>query len=141
MNNMNNILADIVKLTHTIMILFIILGPFYKNPLLIILHIVSCLCLLMHWYANSDICCLTIVESKLRNVEQVDTIVYKFIQPIYNISELEFNKIIWLYTTLVVIISIYKLYKSENVYKIYKYFIDKKSVSYDDINYISKYLV
>ena len=138
---MNNILADIVKIIHAIMILFIVLGPIYKNPLLIILHIVSCLCLLMHWYTNSDICCLTIIESKLRNVKQVDTIIYKLIKPIYNISELEFNKIIWIYTSIVVIISIYNLYKSDKAHKIYKYFTDKKHISFRDIKYISKYLV
>jgi hypothetical protein len=107
----NIFLANIVYLSHLLLILFIIYGPFTSNPLILLLHIVSCICLLFHWYMNSDLCSLNILEAKLRNIKISQTITYQFIKPVYNISELKWNKFIWLITIIVLLLSLYKFYK------------------------------
>ena len=73
----NIFLANIVYLSHLLLILFIIYGPFTSNPLILLLHIVSCICLLFHWYMNSDLCSLNILEAKLRNIKISQTITYQ----------------------------------------------------------------
>ena len=85
---MNNIvLANLVKLFHTIIILFVLLTPFLLNKYhsLLILHISFSLCLIIHWVNNSNVCSLTLLESRLRGIEPDESFLYQFISPIYDI--------------------------------------------------------
>jgi len=109
---MNIFLANVIYILHILLILFIIIIPFLDIPLLIILHIVLCIGLIFHWIFNSDVCFLTIVETHLRGVKYDKTFTYKLVSPVYNISQYSYNKIIWIFTIILLLISIYKLYKS-----------------------------
>lgn len=113
--NYNIILANIIRLIHILIIIFILYVPFSDVPIYLLLHIVSCISLLFHWYLNSDICFLTFVENYLRNIPYNKTLSYQLIAPLYNISEIEFNKFIWLLTILLLLISINKLYNSKKM--------------------------
>ena len=137
----NIILANIIYFFHILIILFVIIIPFINIPLILLLHIVFCLCLFVHWYQNSDICCLTLFEAHMRGINKMDTIVQQFIGPIYNISELKLNKIIWIITIILLLVSIYNLYYSKNIREIISYYnnIDS-SITYKDINNIIKLL-
>ena len=109
----SKILANLIFLFHICIILFMIIIPFLHNPALLILHIAFSICLLIHWYNNSDKCSLSLLEAYLRNTSDDKTFTYKFISPLYTISETEWSQIVHLITILLMSISIIYLYNSE----------------------------
>ena len=113
----NIFLANIVYYFHILIILFIIITPFINDVLLLVLHIVFCVCLFTHWYLQSDECVLTLIECKLRGIDKVNSLIYEFISPIYNINKTKFNKLSWIITLFMFIFSIYKLYNSNSLYQ------------------------
>ncbi len=116
--NVNLFLANIISIFHFLIILFVLLAPFSNIPAILILHITFVLCLMVHWYSNSNVCCLTVFESQLRGLEHQDTYSYKFISPIYDISMTDWSNIIWIITFILLCISIYKLYNTDKFKKV-----------------------
>ena len=110
--NKNMILADLVFLFHCIIVLFILFAPFTDIPAILILHIIFSICLFVHWYANSNVCSLSVLESNLRGLDRTNTFTHQFIGPVYDISSSEWSSIIWMITFFIMSISIYKLYHS-----------------------------
>lgn len=111
----NLLIANSIYIFHILVILFVIFIPFSNIPAFLILHITFCLCLFVHWYANSNICSLTIIEGKFRGLDRTQTFSHKFIAPLYDISESEWNTYIWIITIILMFISIYKLYHTQKV--------------------------
>jgi len=110
-------LANLIFIFHILVVLFVIIVPFTDSPAFLILHVVFCFCLLVHWFTNSDNCSLTLLESKLRGKEVCETFTYQFIAPIYNISQKEFNEVVKIVTIILMCISIYKLTKTKKIKK------------------------
>ena len=108
----NIILANLVRLFHIIVIIFVLIGPFSKNPLVLILHIVFCLCLMIHWMFNSDTCFLTLLETKIRGIDDNESFTYKFVAPMYNITHTKWNKLVWVITIIVCLIAVFNLKNS-----------------------------
>ena len=48
--------ANLIWIFHTLVILFILLGPFLNSPALWVLHITFSFSLLVHWYGNNNMC-------------------------------------------------------------------------------------
>ena len=113
----NEQLADLIYYFHCIVVAFIVFAPFTNIPALLILHITSCLSLMIHWISSSDICSLTIIEANLRGLDRKETVSHRFIAPIYNIGDSEWSTILWIVTFILMCISMYKLYHS-NKFKI-----------------------
>ena len=109
---LNIILANLIYIFHIIIILFVILTPFYKIPAYLILHIIFCISLIIHWTKNNNACSLTLIESKLRGIPESDGILYKFISPIYDISKTEWSKFCYNATIILALISFYYLITS-----------------------------
>jgi hypothetical protein len=128
-------LGYIINLFHILVILFVLLAPFiFRNsPLVLILHVVFGLSLLIHWYANDDTCCLTEFETYLSGGDKVETFSYKFISPMYKVSEKDWSKICYILTILLMTVSLYNLITSENSKKIVENI--KKGIIFDEENY------
>jgi uncharacterized membrane protein YjgN (DUF898 family) len=112
----------IIKIIHIMLILFMILAPFSNIMPLLILHITGSWCLLVHWLANNDICFLTMMEGKLRNIDYRKGFLHQFISPIYNISDKSLSKLCHFVVILTMSISIYNFLNSntyENVKQCY----------------------
>jgi|UniRef100_A0A6C0EEI2 hypothetical protein len=118
----NLFFANIIYYFHILIILFIIITPFIDNVLLLILHIVFCLCLFLHWYLNSDECILTLIECKLRNIKKINSFIYEFISPMYNINKTKFYNLIWIITLIMFLFSIYNLYNSKSLHRAIIYY-------------------
>lgn len=108
------LLADFVFIFHCAIILFVLFAPFTNIPAILILHITFSICLLLHWYTNSDVCSLTILESHLRGMDRTDTFTHQFIAPIYNISTSDWSNIVHIITILGMFTSIYYLYNNKD---------------------------
>jgi len=126
----NEFLADCIFYFHIFVVLFIVFMPFLDvPPVFLILHITSCVCLMLHWYSNSDICSLTVIEGQLRGVDRTETFTHKFISPIYKITSTEWSNIVWLVTFIVMCVSIYKLYHTDKFKIALKCYYDSKEFS------------
>lgn len=82
---MNNILANLIRILHVLLILFILCVPFVKKIpwQLILLHFVIVGSLLLHWVTNNDDCLLSNLESKLRGIPVETSFMYSLVSPVY----------------------------------------------------------
>lgn len=129
-------LANCIFIFHLLVVSFIIIAPFINNQAILILHIVSSISLIIHWYGNSDVCSLTILESNLRGISRKEGFLHQFISPIYKIGSTEWSNIVWFITFLLMCISIYNLYNSEK-FKIAldSYYNEKDKTIIKTLNY------
>lgn len=109
-------LSILISIIHLLLVLFVVVTPFSNLPGLLLLNIITCLSLLLHWFLNNNTCSLTIIESYLRGVNSDQTFIHRIVDPVYSISEHSLNKIIWLVTILSLAISSYKLYSILSVH-------------------------
>ena len=117
----NILLANLVRLFHIFIILFVLIAPFINDSSILILHISFCICLMIHWIFNSDQCVLTHLEKKLRGVSDDEAFTYKFIAPMYNITHTRWNNLVWIITIIMCLISIYNLINNEKI----RYFLNE----------------
>lgn len=117
---MNLLLANIIRLFHILVVLFILVTPFItKDFMILLLHITSCISLIVHWMSNNSICSLTLLESKLRGIEIHHSFIYEFIAPIYEflhipiISENNLSTFIYVLVVSLMFFSIYRLSKAK----------------------------
>lgn len=108
----NIFLANCIWTFHLIIILFVIFAPICNIPCILLLHITFCMSLLVHWYGNSNICSLSVLEAKLRGLNYTQSYTHQFIAPVYEISNTQWSMIVWSITILVLGFSMYKMYYS-----------------------------
>ena len=109
----NIFLANCIYVFHLLVVLFVLFTPFIQNPALLILHITFSICLLLHWWGNSNVCSLSMMESQLRGFHYTQSFTHKFISPIYDISKTEWSRICYIVTIILLLISSYYLYTSK----------------------------
>lgn len=127
------LLANIIWSFHTFIILFVILAPFTQIPAILILHITFAICLLMHWYTNSNTCSLTIMESYFRGLPNDNTFMHQLISPIYDVSSTDLNNIVHIVTYITLILSIYYLYNSTKFKETLECYTKLKDKSFTNI--------
>jgi predicted neutral ceramidase superfamily lipid hydrolase len=116
----NVFLANCISIFHTLVVLFVLLAPFIDIPAILILHITFSICLLVHWWANNNICSLSYIESQLRGTDHTESFTHKFIAPIYDISKTEWSQICKIITIILLCISLYNLYYSKKTADIFR---------------------
>ena len=95
-----------VKIIHALFVVFVLLAPFSNVELLLTYHFIIIPLLWIHWYTNNDICALTLIESKLRGIENTsDTYIGSIINPIYRLQ----NKDIYVITAILFLVTSYNL--------------------------------
>lgn len=109
------LLQLIINIFHLIVIIFVLTAPFVFgcSPLILILHIVFCFSLMVHWYSNNDICCLSEFEAYVTGKDRVDTFSHSLIAPMYNFPPQVWSQFCYILTGGLMVISIYKLVKCE----------------------------
>jgi hypothetical protein len=60
-------IADICNIFHWFVIIFVIVTPFLKDQRLLVIDLMLMYSILIHWIANNNVCCLTIMEKILRD--------------------------------------------------------------------------
>lgn len=101
------LLANVVRLIHVSIVVFIIVVPFIKtrNWMLFVLHSVAVVTLMAHWYLDEDTCFLTFLESALRGIPVQESFMYSIVSPVYKISDEEIKDIVMMVTPLLGMIS------------------------------------
>ena len=121
-------LANLIRIFHLFIILFILIAPFTNLTALLILHITFSISLLVHWVCNSNECSLTLLESQLRGLPKNESFSYKFISPMYDISNSDWSRFCYVITIFLMCISIYNLYYSEKLAKTMKCFSERTKI-------------
>lgn len=80
----NSLYSIIIKAIHLLFVLFIVLTPFFGNEFMLTYHFIAIPFLVLHWITNNDTCALTLLESKVRGVDDDQTFIGNIIKPIYN---------------------------------------------------------
>lgn len=112
----DSILVKFIQLFHLCIVLFVAFGFLIPIPSILILHSTFAFCLLVHWYANSDVCSLSIIEAKLSGVDYTQTFMHRIVSPMYNISQYTLSKIIKVLTIFLGIASIIHLVTSKRTH-------------------------
>ena len=110
----------IITILHIIVILFVLITPFTNYNYFLFMHAIIVPFIMLHWYLNNNTCSLTIAEKEIRkrmnggnkNVVDDECYTYKFIAPIYdfNKNHEEYSKFIYILTSGLWFITLYKLY-------------------------------
>lgn len=99
-------LATLIKYIHIGFILFVLLVPFIGNEFLLNYHFITIPFLLMHWLTNNDTCALSLMESKLRGMDETQTFMGRLVKPVYNIQSRDF----YIACVILFMITTYRLY-------------------------------
>jgi hypothetical protein len=138
---LNLLLANSIFIFHCIIILFILFAPFTNIPAILILHITFAISLIVHWNANSNVCSLSMLEAHLRGLDtRENTFTHKFIAPMYDISLTEWSNIVWIITSIVLCISIYKLYHTDKFKIAWKCYLESEEEEKTFSNKIVQFL-
>ena len=108
---LKKILYYIVSYIHFLAVLFVIAAPLSNSPGILILNTTYTMSLMAHWYFNSNICCLTLVESQLLNKKTSDTFMHQLVAPIYDgFTEPFLSNVSWVITIISFVVSVYKFF-------------------------------
>jgi len=113
------ILAGVVRLIHIAIVIFIVASPFMKkrNWMIDVLHVVSVITLVAHWYMDEDTCFLTFLESTLRGIPVQESFVYSIVSPVYKISDEEIKSMVMAVTPVLGLISFVRILNNWSVIK------------------------
>lgn len=122
------ILAFIIRIIHYMIIAFILLAPFSNLAPLLILNITGCWSLLVHWSANNDVCCLTLLEGQLRGIDYQKGFLHQFISPVYKISDKNLSNVSHYVVVMSMLISFYNLLETKSFAKAKKCYENNGSI-------------
>ena len=115
---MSCILLYIILAMHVLLMLFILLVPFFGSNYLLTMHFIIVPFIILHWVVNNNTCALTIMEHKIRETmtgtvcDVNDCITYRIVSPVYDFNKNynNFSSIIYIITISLWLISAYRLY-------------------------------
>lgn len=113
------LLANIVKIIHILFTLFVILTPFIKNIiwLILLLHVVVVISLIFHWITNQDVCFLTWLECYIKGIPSQDSFIHSLVSPVYKIENDQLKTLCYIITPLLGLISMSRLYTNLYIIK------------------------
>lgn len=98
--------ATLVSWVHHLLVLFMVYVPLYvMDPQWLLIHSVVGVSLLVHWYFNDNMCCLTQLEAWLRGVDLHETGAHAVASRVFERPD----EVYWWTTTALVLVSMYKL--------------------------------
>lgn len=105
-------LAAIIRLLHLAFVVWFVVAPFTNVPEMLVLHAIVAPFLWLHWILNQDGCFLTLVEKKLRGVEDDKSFFHNLLSPIYLLSDLKDSDIrfgVMMASVLLWLVTVHKL--------------------------------
>lgn len=107
------IAANIIWLIHIAFILWYIITPFTNNVPMLTLHFFTAPMLWVHWITLRDECSLTLLEMKLRGIEDCkESFFWNVVSPIYKPRTDEtMRQFIWIASILLWLVTLSKVLK------------------------------
>ena len=125
------LLANVVRLSHSLVVLYIVLVPFLAPWFLLPGHIGMNSLLMMHWLTNNNTCAWTILEAKLRGLPVEEGFIYSIVRPMFESGRFSFGqrdrrstvaKVIWVCTITLLLASCYRLYNCKQFWRSLSWF-------------------
>lgn len=92
-----NVLATLVSILHWAFVLFMVWAPFSSNRAALVLHLLVTPFLWAHWLLNDDTCALTLLEKKLRGLDDNSkSFFYSVVSPIYKVRDENLRVCAWM---------------------------------------------
>lgn len=115
---MDKLLLMLITLIHLLVVLFVVITPFYGSNYVLLIHAIIVPFMMLHWVYNDNSCFLTTVELKLREkiygvpATKNDCFTCRVISPIYDLTTNynEQSTFIYIVTSLLLFVSVSKLY-------------------------------
>lgn len=90
----------LIFLLHALFVAFLTWAPFSSCDVAIVGCALLMPCLWVHWLLNDDTCALTLLERKLRGVENCDSFFYNLVSPIYKPRDADVRAFAWVASVL-----------------------------------------
>lgn len=87
----SKIFVKIIQIIHLLIILYIIIGPFYKNQIDQVIGLL--IFIILRWITNDHECNLTKIENFITGNRE--GFISKIVNPIYKLNESSMNKVIY----------------------------------------------
>lgn len=87
--------AWIIRFLHVAFVAFVAFAPFTNSPHLLVLHLLMMPLIWIHWVLNDDSCVLTVLEKKLRNVEDDKSFFHALVSPVYTMPDASIRRACW----------------------------------------------
>lgn len=123
----------IILICHLVIVLFVVITPFFNSNYLLFMHSIIVPFIVFHWITNNDMCALTLIEKEIRkrlnkNYDDSNCFTCKIIEPVYNFKNNNVDKKSFIYniTIFLWIVSVSKLYikhKNKQINNFYDLFI------------------
>lgn len=88
--------AAAVSALHCAFVLFMAWAPFSGNRVALVMHLLLTPFLWVHWLCNDDTCALTVLERRLRGVDDDDSFFYALVSPVYKVRDDMVRWVAWL---------------------------------------------
>ena len=111
-----NIVANIIKLIHVMIIIYVLYYPFISYHIILdIVYLIFIPFMILHWKYNNDDCALTVFENYIRgnDLYEKDTnknFMYNLLYPIFNLPLLLNAYFVYSIVFILYIIKIYNVY-------------------------------
>jgi hypothetical protein len=105
-------LAEIIKIIHGALVVFILGTPFFGDASLMSLHLLIVPFIMLHWLTNQTVCALTEIEKFLSGKTKDDeTFFGKVVGPVYKFkTKGEENLFVWTLLVTLWVVTLFKLY-------------------------------
>lgn len=89
--------AGLVSVLHWAFVLFMVWAPFSSSRTALVLHLILAPFLWLHWLLNDDTCALTLLEKRLRGLQDDSkSFFYALVSPVYKVRDRDVRAMAWL---------------------------------------------
>jgi hypothetical protein len=103
------LLADVISFIHAWILSFVCIVPFIGEMMFVLLNLVFMFGIMVHWYFNSNVCALTLLEKAIRGVaDDGQTFFGQIFGKVYTVSN--DSPLYWYGIIFLVIVSMIKIF-------------------------------
>jgi hypothetical protein len=106
----NVVLANAIFVLHLVLVAFVLLGPWVRDKLVLLLYMMTIPFLQLHWISNNDTCALTVAECKLRGVEPGRSFFHRLVSPVYNLHQKYEDIFLWALTYVLWMVAVHRYF-------------------------------
>jgi hypothetical protein len=105
-----NLAASLIWALHLGFVVFMVLTPFVGNRHALVLHALITPFLWLHWILNDDTCALTLLEKRLRGIDNDShSFFYNLVSPVYKVRDADVKTMCWVMSVLLWLVTLTKV--------------------------------
>ena len=110
------LVAGLISALHWAFVLFMAWAPFSSNRTALVLHLVLTPFLWLHWLLNDDTCALTMLEKKVRGLEDDSkSFFYALVSPVYKVRDQQVRGLAWVLSVALWLVTLSRVRRTDIV--------------------------